>query len=112
MARDVDRTARREDHPYEPMTLLARELDQAELAIVERCVSIRQRRAYQLALGVVGPGMIRTRKPPRFTAALRGLGAAVTAIIEERVRDAVLVASQQVRSTHCRAHEISVRLGN
>src|SRR5277367_4064122 len=112
MARDVDRTSWCEDHPYEAMALLARQLDQAELAIVERRISVRQRRAYQLTLGVVGPGMIRAREPSRLTAALRRLRAAVAAIIEERVRHTILVASQQDRSAHCRAHEITIRLRN
>src|SRR5208282_6596201 len=103
------RTSGCEDHPYEAMALLAGQLDQAELAIVERRISVRQRRAYQLALGVVGPGMIRARESSRLTAALRRLRTAVAAIIEERVRHTILVASQQDRSAHCRAHEITIR---
>src|SRR5580692_5283792 len=106
MARNIDRLPRCEHHPYKAVTFLACELDQAELAIVERRISVRQRRAYQLALRVVGPGVIRAGKSSRFAAALRWFGPAVAAIIEKRVRHAVLVARQQDRSTHCRAHEV------
>src|ERR1019366_8768230 len=62
---------------------------------IEPGVAVTERHPDELALGVVHPGVVRTREPTGVATAVHGLGATVTAVVHEGVSDAVLVACQE-----------------
>ena len=71
------------------VAFFARKLYQPVRREIEPGVAVTERHPDELALGVVHPGVVRTREPTGVATALHGLGAAVTAVVHEGVSDAV-----------------------
>ena len=109
---DVDRVVAPQDDPDEAVPFLTRELDEPVLVQVEPVVAVAQRHPDEMAPGVVDPRVVRAGEAALVAATQHGLGAAVPAVVEERVGHAVLVARDQHRPPDRVADEVVVGFGD
>ena len=96
--------------PHEPVALLARELDQAVGPAIDRFEPLLTRQADQLALGVVGPRVVRAREATGRPATVGRSGTAVTAVVEEGPDPTVVTTGHQHRGPDRLTHDEVVGL--
>ncbi|MCY1348929.1 hypothetical protein D9M69_350950 [compost metagenome] len=105
---EVERRARRQARPHRAEAFGHRHLGEVQAGPVDALEAVAVGDAAQLAVRVVGPGVVGADEHPVLAAGVgHQLGAAVLADVEETAQAALLVAGQQQRREQLAGQEVA-----